>query len=344
MTSGDPVHSETVEDAAGVSGKGRVPRHERPQRRIPRRSVHGVLLLDKPIGLSSNDALQQAKRLYRAEKAGHTGTLDPLATGLLPLCFGAATKFSQASLDADKTYRATLKLGLRTTTGDAEGEVTVRRDVQATRTDVEAACARFTGKITQIPPMHSALKRDGKALYEYARAGVEIEREARGVTIHSIRIVEGVHDLWTIDVHCTKGTYIRTLAEDIGEALGCGAHLSALRRTGCGPLTLDSALTLEKLAAMDDAQRDAALHDTDSLLADRPFVRLESDDAGRFLSGVRRRVAMPDAPCVRVYGPQPRAFLGSGHIAGGELISTRLLSPAEVQGLLDASPHERTTS
>jgi len=310
--------------------------------RMPRRAVHGVLLLDKPLGLSSNDALQKAKRLYRAEKAGHTGTLDPLATGLLPLCFGAATKFSQISLDADKRYRATLKLGVKTSTADAEGEVLQTREVKLTREQVEAACQRFTGPISQIPPMHSALKRDGKALYEYARAGIEVEREARHITIHTIDIVGWQDDGLTIDVRCSKGTYIRTLAEDIGEALGCGAHLSALRRTGSGPLTLDGAFTLEQLAAMSEGERDERLLLADTLLADWPVVRLDDEGAGRFLSGVRRRLPLADAPRVRVYGPQPKAFLGSGHIAGGELISTRLLSPIEVQGLLNTETAEST--
>lgn len=310
--------------------------------RIPRRAVHGVLLLDKPPGLSSNDALQKAKRLYRAEKAGHTGTLDPLATGLLPLCFGAATKFSQISLDADKTYRATLKLGVKTTTADAEGDVLQIREVNITREQIEATCQRFTGEIAQVPPMHSALKRDGKALYEYARAGIEVEREARHITIHTIAIVDWHHDELTITVRCSKGTYIRTLAEDIGEALGCGAHLSALRRTGSGPLTIDGAFTLEQLVAMSEAERDSQLLQADTLLADWPVVRLDDEGAGRFLSGVRRRLPLADAPHVRVYGPQPKAFLGSGHIAGGELISTRLLSPIEVQGLLNTETAEST--
>ncbi|MGY4829275.1 tRNA pseudouridine(55) synthase TruB [Sphaerotilaceae bacterium SBD11-9] len=308
--------------------------------RTPKRAVHGVLLLDKPLGLSSNDALQKAKRLYRAEKAGHTGTLDPLATGLLPLCFGAATKFSQVSLEADKTYRATLKLGVTTRTADAEGEVLQTREVRVTREQIEAACQRFTGQIAQVPPMHSALKRDGKALYEYARAGIEVEREARQVTIHAIAIIGWQHDELTLDVRCSKGTYIRTLAEDIGEALGCGAHLSALRRTASGPLTLDAACTLEQLAAMSEPERDSKLLQADTLLADWPVVRLDDEGAGRFLSGVRRRLPLADAPRVRVYGPQPKAFLGSGHIAGGELISTRLLSPVEVQGLLNIETAE----
>ncbi len=303
--------------------------------RIPRRAVHGVLLLDKPRGLSSNDALQKAKRLFRAEKAGHTGTLDPLATGLLPLCFGAATKFSQISLDADKRYTATLMLGITTSTGDAEGEVLRRDDdVHVDRSQIEAACARFTGDIDQVPPMHSALKRDGRPLYEYARAGIEVEREARRVTIRHIDIAEGQGAAWTLDIACSKGTYIRTLAEDIGNALGCGAHLTALRRTGSGALTLAGAHTLEQLGEMDEAGRDAALLPADALLDDWPVVRLEAADAARFLSGVRRRLPLADAPNVRVYGPQPKAFLGGGHITAGELISTRLLSPVEVQGLL----------
>jgi len=234
--------------------------------KMARRPVHGVLLLDKPLGLSSNDALQKAKRLYRAEKAGHTGTLDPLASGLLPICFGAATKFSQVSLDADKAYRATLKLGQTTTTGDAEGEVTRQRPVQVDRAAIEAACARFSGDIEQVPPMHSALKKNGKALYEYARNGIEVERAPRRVTIHAITTVDWHDDALVIDVSCSKGTYIRTLAEDIGESLGCGAHLSALRRTGSGALRVEQAVTLEQLQAMDEAQRDALLAPADALI------------------------------------------------------------------------------
>ncbi|MED5621659.1 tRNA pseudouridine(55) synthase TruB [Ideonella sp. BN130291] len=307
--------------------------------RVPRRAVHGVLLLDKPLGLSSNDALQKAKRLFRAEKAGHTGTLDPLASGLLPLCFGAATKFSQVSLDADKRYLATLKLGQTTTTADAEGELLRERSVVGlTRAQIDAACLRFTGTVDQVPPMHSALKKDGKALYEYARAGIEVERQARRVTIHSLAVVDWQADQLTIDVRCSKGTYIRTLAEDIGEALGCGAHLSALRRTASGGLSVADAVTLDALQLMDEAARDALLQPADALLADWPQVRLNDDDAGRFLSGLRRRVALTDQPAVRVYGPEPRAFLGSAHVTAGELIADRLLSPVEVQGLLSTQP------
>ncbi len=297
--------------------------------RLPRRALHGVLLLDKPLGWSSNDALQKAKGLLRAAKAGHTGTLDPLASGLLPLCFGAATKFSQANLDADKRYRATLKLGQRSSTGDGEGEIVQQREVALEHAAIAAAIARFVGSIDQLPPMHSALKHEGRALYDYARRGLSVEREPRRVTIHRIELLDWQHDTLVLDVHCSKGTYIRTLAEDIGEALGCGAHLAALRRTGSGGFGVDDALTLDALAAMDEAQRDARLRPADALLAHWPRVQLDDAEAGRFLTGLRRRVNLDDAAAVRVYGPGG-AFLGSAHIAGGELIADRLLTPAEV--------------
>ena len=309
-----------------------------PRVRIVRRPLHGVLLLDKPLGWTSNDALQKARALLRAEKGGHTGTLDPLATGLLPLCFGAATKFSQASLEADKRYRATLRLGQRTSTGDGEGEVIETRAVQTDRAAIEAACAGLTGGIEQLPPMHSALKHQGRALYDYARAGLEVERPRRAVTIHRIAVVhwqaEQAEHL-VIDVDCSKGTYVRTLAEDLGAALGCGAHLSALRRTGSGALEAADAITLEALAALSEPEREARLLPADVLLAAWPEVRLPDDEAGRFLCGLRRRLpedqALADAPAVRVYAERPRAFLGTAHITAGELIADRLLSPLEVQ-------------
>jgi len=296
--------------------------------------VHGVLLLDKPLGLTSNAAVQRLKRLYRAEKAGHTGTLDPLATGLLPICFGAATKFSQASLDADKAYRAGLALGATTSTGDGEGSTVRERPVAVTLAQIEAVCAGFVGAIEQLPPMHSALKHEGRALYDYARAGMDIERAPRRVTIHRIDIVEWQERRLVIDVACSKGTYIRSLAEDIGEVLGCGAHLGALRRTASGALGVDRAVTLEALAAMSEAEREAQLLPADALLADAPEIRLDEADAGRFLTGLRRRIDAADSARLRVYGPQPRAFLGSAHITGGELIADRLLSPIEVQALI----------
>jgi tRNA pseudouridine55 synthase len=313
----------------------------------PRRALHGVLLLDKPLGWTSNDALQKAKGILRAEKGGHTGTLDPLATGLLPLCFGAATKFSQVSLDADKRYLATLRLGQRTSTGDGEGEVTEERALQGvTPETIAAVCARLTGAIEQLPPMFSALKHQGRALYDYAREGITIERAPRAVTIHTIAIVDWQAPHLVIDVSSSKGTYIRTLAEDIGAQLGCGAHLSALRRTGCGPLGVADAITLEALQSLSEADRDALLLPADRLLATWPEVCLPDDEAGRFLCGLRRRVTLADSPAVRVYrrGPVPteppdapagpipgRAFLGSAHITAGELIPDRLLSPLEVQ-------------
>lgn len=305
------------------------------RQRIVRRAVHGVLLLDKPLGMSSNDALQLVKRLYRAEKAGHTGTLDPLASGLLPIAFGAATKFSQQGLDADKRYRAFLALGVTTTTGDAEGNVLRERPVCVSRGQLLEACERFTGTIDQVPPMHSALKHGGRALYEYARAGVVVDRPPRRVTIHRIDIIAFDDAQLVIDVSCSKGTYIRTLGEELGEALGCGAHLAGLRRTGSGALDVALAHTVEQLRSLADAERDALLQPADALLAGTPEVRLGDEDAGRFLSGLRRRLDAADAPLVRVYGPE-HAFLGSGHVKAGELISTRLLSPLEVQGLLAA--------
>jgi tRNA pseudouridine55 synthase len=303
--------------------------------KLARRAVHGVLLLDKDAGVSSNAALQRAKRLLRAEKAGHTGTLDPLASGLLPLCFGAATKFAQAGLDADKRYLATLRLGVTTSTGDLEGEVV--RTVAGAGVDrdaLELACARFVGEIEQVPPMHSALKHEGKPLYDYARAGVEIERSPRRVRIDAIRVVEGGGDRWTIDIACSKGTYVRTLAADIGAALGCGAHLIALRRTASGALDLRHALRFDDLEALGPDALDARLLPPDALVAGWPAVALASEDAGRFLAGVRRRLDRPDAERVRVYGPAPGAFLGTGQIAGGELIASRLLSPPEVAALV----------
>lgn len=310
-----------------------------PRPKIVKRAVHGVLMLDKPLGLTSNDALQKVKRLLRAEKAGHTGTLDPLATGLLPLTFGAATKFSQVSLEADKGYRATLRLGITTTTGDGEGEIVEQRDDVAKALDldaIQAACDGFKGAISQLPPMYSALKHQGRALYELAREGVTVERQPRSVTIHALDIVEWhpAELLLVIDVRCTKGTYIRTLGEDIGAKLGCGAHLAGLRRTASGPVSIAQAVTLEQIESMDEDARLSLLTAPDSLLGEWPEVELSNDEAGRFLSGMRRRVTLADLPQVRVYGQAPRAFLGSAHVAGGELIADRLLSPTEIASML----------
>ncbi len=310
--------------------------------------MHGVLLLDKPIGLSSNQALQKAKWLLRADKAGHTGTLDPLATGVLPLCFGAATKFSQIQLDADKTYEAVLLLGLKTTTGDAEGDVIETRPVpEITAELLKKLTAQFTGPIAQIPPMYSALKKDGKALYEYARKGEEVEREARHITIYELNMAVTqdirVQAAIKIIVKCSKGTYIRTLGEDIGEAIGCGAHLGSLRRIETGGFTADQCVSLPELEAMDEASRDARLLPPQSLVAGYPSVTLDADSAGRFLSGLRRRGTPgqwgKDAALVQVFGSDPIAFLGSAHITADELIPQRLLSPIEVQDILQAAQY-----
>ncbi|MBL8329222.1 MAG: tRNA pseudouridine(55) synthase TruB [Rubrivivax sp.] len=329
-----PLRADGEPPAAARSATGGAQR--RPAR--PRRPVHGVLLIDKPVGWTSQDLLSKVKGLMRAEKAGHTGTLDPLASGLLPLCLGAATKFAQVSLDADKAYRATLHLGQTRRGGDREGEVLQERPLHVDRAALEAVLQRFSGPIRQVPPMHSALKHQGKALYEYARAGVEIERAPREVILHRLELIHWEAECLVIDLSCSKGTYVRALAEDIGEALGCGAHLAALRRTASGPLRIGQALTLEALQALDEAQRDALLLPPDALLQAWPALQLPAEEAGRFLSGLRRRVSAPDMPNVRVYGPEPRAFLGSAHVLAGELIADRLLSPPEVQALL-AAPH-----
>ena len=313
-----------------------------PRARVQRRPVHGVLLLDKPLGLSSNQALQKAKWLLRAEKAGHTGTLDPLATGVLPLCFGAATKFSGLHLDADKTYEATLQLGVTTNTGDAEGEVIERRAVPAiTPEQLEAVRQRFLGRITQVPPMHSALKKDGKALYEYARAGIEVERAPREVEIHALNLalaqVDQAQAAIKIEVTCSKGTYIRTLGEDIGQALGCGGHLTRLRRTATGPFVAAQCTTLPALEALDDHERLNLLQPAEALLPDHTAVTLAADDAAKFLTGLRRRGDWADADHVVVFGDAPRALLGSAHIKAGELIPSRLLSPIEIRQILQAA-------
>ena len=306
-----------------------------PRARVARRPVHGVLLLDKPLGWSSNDALQKVKWLLRAEKAGHTGTLDPLASGVLPLCFGAATKFSQLQLDADKTYEAVACLGLKTSTADAEGSVIETRPVQVDDAALKRVLAQFTGLIRQMPPMHSALKKDGRALYDYARAGIEVEREAREVRIIELTATLAGEmpgrELIKMRVKCSKGTYIRTLAEDMGEALGCGAHLTALRRTETGGFGLSQCVTLEALESMTEQERMKCLLPVDTLLSDHTPVDLDAENSGRFLSGLRRRGAWEDTAQAAVYSGNPRTLLGSAHVKAGELIPTRLLSPVEIE-------------
>ena len=320
-----------------------------PRTRVQRRPVHGVLLLDKPLGLSSNQALQKAKWLLRAEKAGHTGTLDPLATGVLPLCFGAATKFSQLHLDADKTYQTTVRLGVKTSTGDVEGDVVQVRDVTCTAGQVVEVLNRFTGPIGQVPPMHSALKKDGKALYEYAREGEVVDRPVRQVVIHELELLamqlDGELPHLTLRVRCSKGTYIRTLGEDIGEALGCGGHLTMLRRIATGPFVEAQCVTLDALASMTEAERASALLPVQNLLEGHTPVTLDAENAGRFLSGVRRRGSWADSDRIVVYGPQDQGetpsesvvLLGSAHVQAGELIPGRLLSPIEIQQILETA-------
>jgi tRNA pseudouridine55 synthase len=311
-------------------------RSQAPARpKIPRRALDGVLLLDKPIGLSSNDALIRAKRLYLAKKAGHTGTLDPLASGLLPLCFGEATKFSQDLLEADKTYEATMRLGIRTTTGDAEGEAIETREVRCDQAAVLEALSRFRGEIVQVPPMYSALKRDGKPLYEYARAGQVVEREGRQVTIHALELLACALPDVTFRVTCSKGTYVRTLAEDIGEALGCGAHLVALRRTGVGALTLENAVTLDALSDAEESARDAWLQPVDALLSTFPAVQLDAEATRRFLHGQRLRLAdlvlngeAANAERVRVYAADEARLLGVAKVGEGVLAPERLVVTA----------------
>lgn len=307
---------------------------QRPKKiRVP---VDGVLLLDKPVGMSSNDALMKAKWLLSAKKAGHTGTLDPFATGLLPLCFGEATKFSQDLLEADKTYETVVHLGITTDTGDTEGVVLATGDVNVTLPQIEAALTGFRGGIEQVPPMHSALKRDGKPLYEYARAGITLERAARSVTIHRLELLDYQAPFLRLRVTCSKGTYIRVLGEDIGKALGCGAHLRELRRTGVGALTLEGAATLQQLEAVAETDRPGMLAPVDALLSTFPEVRLAPALAMRFLHGQRlplgkeakEEVCLPDTEGrVRVYRNDNGRLLGTAQLMPyGVLAPERLIA------------------
>ncbi len=293
----------------------------------PRRQVDGVLLLDKPAGMTSNAALQKVRWLLNAAKAGHTGTLDPMATGLLPLCFGEATKFAGELLAADKRYAATIRLGVRTDTADAEGRILETRPVAVTRDQVEAVLARFRGDILQVPPMHSALKRDGRPLYEYARKGIELERAPRAVTIHSLDLRSFEGDRIEFDVDCSKGTYVRTLAEDIGEALGCSGHLTALRRTRIGSLHLEEAFTLEAFEAMTPEAREALLQPADALLTTLPRLDLDADATQRFGHGQTVPVVQgPVAGQLRIYADDGR-FLGIGRAApDGQVAPARLVA------------------
>jgi tRNA pseudouridine55 synthase len=296
------------------------------QYRRPKKNISGVLLLDKPLGYSSNQALQKIKLLYQAAKAGHTGTLDPLATGLLPLCFGEATKFAHFLTDADKVYIATVKFGITTNTGDAEGQVLSVKDVNISKMQLEQVCSQFLGVISQVPPMYSALKHEGKAMYEYARAGVEIERASRAVTIHNIEINAFDRDVATITVKCSKGTYIRTLAEDIGAQIGCGAHLIGLRRTATANYHINQAITIEQFEAMSEAQRALLLMPADSAVAHLPAITLDVDSAFYLQQGqaILHSGNIPEG-LIRLYNEQGE-FLGLGEQqSDGKIAPKRLI-------------------
>ena len=339
-----------------------------------RRPVHGVFLLDKPLGLSSNQALQKVKWLFQAEKAGHTGTLDPLASGVLPICLGAATKFSQLHLDANKRYWAVARLGERSSTGDCEGpfsEGGACADLDLREAALQDLARRFSGAVEQTPPMHSALKVNGRALYEYAREGITLERTSRTVEVFDLSLCEitsraellgfdptlaehyaqteaGVGSIEThffkagtrligIKVHCSKGTYIRTLAQDLGEALGCGAYLLSLRRVQTGSFGQELCTSIAQLEGMGDDEKTQTLRPIDHLLQGHATIYLDDDEAGRFLSGLRRRGPWPDNPKVAVYTQSPpNNLLGTAHVKAGELIAERLLNPVEINSILES--------
>jgi len=286
--------------------------------------VDGVMLLDKPSGVSSNAALQRARRLFAAEKAGHTGTLDPLASGLLPVCFGEATKFAQSLLDAEKRYRATVRFGASTTTGDAEGEVVAQGPVAFDAAALGAALVRFTGRIRQVPPAHSALKHKGRPLYDYARKGIDVPREAREVEIRRLSLVSWAPPDADVDVACSKGTYVRTLAEDLGTALCTHAHLAALTRTGTGGFDLADAVGIDALEEMGPEGRAARLLPVDCLLDALPRLDLAADASRALCCG---RVVDADGVApgrYRAYGASG-AFVGVVGIANGRVVAERLM-------------------
>lgn len=295
------------------------------------RDVHGVLLLDKPAGITSNDALQIVKRLFDAKKAGHTGSLDKPATGMLPVCFGEATKFTSYLLNADKQYVASCQLGIETTTADAEGDVTLTRVVpQLTEQDIAEAIASFQGEIQQIPPMHSALKHKGQRLYKLAYQGIEVEREPRTVTIHNIKLTGFRGDQFEMEVHCSKGTYIRTLAEDIGRLLGCGAHISTLVRTAAGPFRQNEMVSLNELTRLSEnglEYIDSLLRPIDTVIQEMPEITLISAVSRYLTQG--QAIIVPHAPTegmLRIYN-ENHVFLGVGEVLeDGRIAPRRLVS------------------
>lgn len=288
------------------------------------RRIDGILPLDKPQGIGSNAVLQHVKRLFGAARAGHTGTLDPLASGLLVICLGDATKFSAELLHASKSYRARVTLGVRTTTADAEGEVLERCSELPDDAHMQAALGRFRGEILQVPPMHSALKRDGRPLYSYARRGETLEREPRPVTIHALELLSREGATLELAVSCSKGTYVRALAEDLGQALGCGAHLSGLVRTALGHFSLEQAATVDAIAALQPQERTRLLLPPDALLEGYPEVALVAEDELRFRHGQQVAGTLHSSGLVRVYGTGHR-FLGTGWSDAGALAPRRVL-------------------
>ncbi len=306
----------------------------RPRRRG--RDIHGVLLLDKPQGLSSNDALQKVKRLYNANRAGHTGALDPLATGMLPICLGEATKFSQFLLDSDKRYRVIARLGQRTDTSDADGQIVQERPVNFTQAQLDAALESFRGDIKQVPSMYSALKYQGKKLYEYARQGIEVPREARSITVYDLQFIRWEGDELELEIHCSKGTYIRTITDDLGELLGCGAHVIYLRRLQVATYPIERMVTLEQLnELLEQAQAqevapgellDPLLMPMDSPVENYPEVNLLPVVAGYVKQGQPVQVAgAPASGMVRITEGEERKFIGVGDIADDGRVAPRRL-------------------
>jgi tRNA pseudouridine55 synthase len=318
----------------------RSPAVQGQSRRRERLAIDGVLLIDKPSGITSTAALARAKRALDAKKAGHTGTLDPLASGLLPLCFGEATKFAADLLDADKRYRATLRLGIETDSGDVDGTIVATRPVDVTRDDLLRALERFRGPIQQVPPMYSALKRDGQPLYKLARQGIVVDRPARAVTIHALELVafdgDGDEVRATLDVHCSKGTYVRSLAIDLGQVLGCGAHLTGLRRTAVAELSIDDAVSLATFEMLAPSERAGFLLPVDALIRGLPLVELGEEEARRFLNGQRLPGTGGSSPGrVRVY----RASMEGDVLLGTGLVGLDgVLAPARVVAQTPQAP------
>ncbi|AUY23948.1 MAG: tRNA pseudouridine(55) synthase TruB [Mixta calida] len=306
----------------------------RPRRRG--RDIHGVLLLDKPQGLSSNDALQKVKRIFRANRAGHTGALDPLATGMLPVCLGEATKFSQYLLDADKRYRVIARLGERTDTSDADGQIISERPIAFNQAQLDAALESFRGETQQVPSMYSALKYQGRPLYEYARQGIDVPREARAITVYELQFIRWQDNELELEIHCSKGTYIRTIIDDLGEKLGCGAHVIMLRRLQVARYPIGKMVTLDQLYALQgepgdltpeaQAQLDALLMPMDSPASDYPEVNLSETAAGYFRQGQPVQAAnAPRDGLVRVTEGEARKFIGMAQIAEDGRVAPRRL-------------------